>query len=219
MSPTCSCSPAPKTSSRSSTPTTTGPRLVIDDPPWALGYRIDRYRPRVEGLFARIERWTALADGAGALALDHQRQHHQPSTAATRTRRIADPRDPTRVFSWLICASYDDRGNAMVYDYKPEDSAGIDPAWVFEANRRPADRGANRYLKRIRYGNRTPAPPERTCTSRTTGSSRSSSTTASTTPTTPTPARNQAVGCVAATRSPPVGPASRSAPTGSANGC
>ena len=32
-------------------------------PPHAPGYRIDRYRPRVEALFARIERWTRIADG------------------------------------------------------------------------------------------------------------------------------------------------------------
>ena len=29
-------------------------------------YRVDRYRPRVEGLFARIERWTDLESGEGA---------------------------------------------------------------------------------------------------------------------------------------------------------
>ena len=26
-------------------------------------YQVKRYRPRIEGLFARIERWTRLADG------------------------------------------------------------------------------------------------------------------------------------------------------------
>ena len=29
------------------------------------GYRVKRYRPRIEGLFARIERWTRLDDGDG----------------------------------------------------------------------------------------------------------------------------------------------------------
>ena len=30
--------------------------------------------------------------------------------------RVTDPGDARRVFSWLICHSYDDRGNAIVYD-------------------------------------------------------------------------------------------------------
>ena len=35
------------------------------------------------------------------------------STARTAECRIADPADPPRVFSWLICESYDDKGNAI----------------------------------------------------------------------------------------------------------
>ena len=37
----------------------------IDEPiPPREGYAIKSYRPRTEGLFARIERWTRLGDGA-----------------------------------------------------------------------------------------------------------------------------------------------------------
>ena len=41
-----------------------------------------------------------------------------------------DPADlgkahPTRIFSWPICASYDDKGNAIVYEYQSEDSQRI----------------------------------------------------------------------------------------------
>src|SRR4051812_47288054 len=36
--------------------------LVLDEAP-RDGYLVKRYRPRVEGLFARIERWTRLIDG------------------------------------------------------------------------------------------------------------------------------------------------------------
>ena len=35
-------------------------------------------------------------------------------------RRSPDPADPTRIFSWLICESYDDKGNAIVYEYAAE---------------------------------------------------------------------------------------------------
>ena len=47
----------------------------------------------------------------------------------TPESRIADPADPASVFNWLLCASYDDKGNAMLYEYVAEDSAGSTPAW------------------------------------------------------------------------------------------
>jgi hypothetical protein len=75
--------------------------------------------------------------------------------------RIADPADPVRIFAWLICETRDDKGNAIVYDYKAEEGhgAGLDLGQLHERNRGDRDdrrRAANRYLKRIRYGNRVP---------------------------------------------------------------
>jgi virulence plasmid B protein len=40
--------------------------------------------------------------------------------ASTTASRIADPTNQARVFSWLVCASYDDMGNAAVYDYRTD---------------------------------------------------------------------------------------------------
>jgi RHS repeat-associated protein len=131
-------------------------------------YRVVRYRPRTEGLFARIERWTPVPgrDGAGAGEVHWRvisRENVTTCYGRTAASRIADPQDPSRVFSWLICESYDDRGNAIVYDYKPEDSArvgqdadGQTVASAHERNRSATSRAANRYPKTIRYGNRTP---------------------------------------------------------------
>src|SRR6185437_16770076 len=70
--------------------------------------------------------------------------------------RIASPADPRAVFSYLLSRTFDDKGNIAVYEYAAEDSAGIDLAQAHEANRTDAQRGAQRYLKRIRYGNATP---------------------------------------------------------------
>ena len=67
--------------------------------------------------------------------------------------RIADPEAPGHVFSWLICRSYDDTGNAIIYDYVAENGSGVDLA---KPNERSRVRSANRYPKRIRYGNRVP---------------------------------------------------------------
>jgi RHS repeat-associated protein len=123
----------------------------FEDTVTAPGFTIHRYRPRVEGLFARIERWTHTADGAihwRSITRDNVTSEYGTSAAA----RIADPADPSRVFSWLIARTYDDRGNAMVYEYVSEDAAGVDLLQCHERNR---VRTANRYIKRIFYGNRT----------------------------------------------------------------
>ncbi len=116
------------------------------------GYRVKRYRPRVEGLFARIERWTRLRDGDvhwRSLSKDNLLTVYGKDSES----RIADPAEPRRVFRWLICATYDDRGNAVIYDYTGENDAGVDAERPDERHRQ---RTANRYLRRVRYGNRRP---------------------------------------------------------------
>ena len=124
-------------------------------------YQIQRHRPRVEGLFARIERWTNPADPAGTFWRSISRDNITTWYGKTENSRIADPADPSRIFSWLICESHDDKGNIIVYDYKAEDSAGVVNSLAHERNRTDESRSANRYLKRIRYGNRMPYFPER----------------------------------------------------------
>ncbi len=124
----------------------------------APGYVIHRYRPRIEGFFARIERWTRVADGDV-----HWRSYSGNNILTVygkdATSRIADSADPTRIFTWLVCETRDDDGNAIVYEYKPEDGTGVDTTLTHERNRgAPTDprRAVNRYLKRIRYGNQVP---------------------------------------------------------------
>jgi len=120
-------------------------------------YEIQHYRPRIEGLFARIERWRDLVSGE-----THWRSITSGNVTtiygATAASRIADPADPSHVFSWLICASHDDTGNAAIYDYQAEDSSGVDTALASERNRTERSRSAGRHPKRIRYGNRVPWP-------------------------------------------------------------
>ena len=123
------------------------------------GYRVRRYRPRIEGLFARIERWTK----PGAPDDVHWRSISTDNVLTLygldANSRIADPLDASRIFSWLICETRDDKGNAVLYRYKAEDGLRVDPGNAHERNRGPANdvrRTANRYLKRIHYGNRTP---------------------------------------------------------------
>jgi RHS repeat-associated protein len=124
-------------------------------------HHIHRYQPRTEGLFARIERWTNSASGDV-----HWRVYTRDNVLSVYGRSpsacIAAPETPSRVFSWLIEETRDDRGNVVRYSYKAEDGAGVVPTSTSEANRfaRQPDGSlvfhatAQRYLKRIQYGNR-----------------------------------------------------------------
>jgi hypothetical protein len=55
----------------------------------------------------------------------------------------------------LIGETRDDKGNAILYQYRAENSQGVDLSQAHEKNRTVQGRSANRYLKRILYGNRT----------------------------------------------------------------
>ncbi len=119
-------------------------------------FRIHRYRPRIEGLFARVERWTSLQTGES-----HWRSITRTNVTTiygnTDNSRIfsfadADPQQAKKIFSWLVSESFDDKGNAIVYEYAAETDDNVDLSLVNERNR---FRTANRYVKRIRYGNRT----------------------------------------------------------------
>ncbi|GAA1704211.1 hypothetical protein GCM10009745_59660 [Kribbella yunnanensis] len=92
------------------------------------------YRPRTEGLFSRIERVRDAATGSFSwrvTAKDNTVSVFGTSSAG----RVSDPDDPSRVFRWLLEETLDELGNRIRYEYKAD--------------------GAQRYLKRIHYGNRT----------------------------------------------------------------
>ena len=125
--------------------------LVYDEEP-RNGSVVSRYRPRIEGLCARSERWTRLVDGD-----PHWRSISKDNILIVSGRiaesRIADPADPNHVCSWLICQGYDDKGNASVYEDVAENGDRVALAQTNERNR---VRSANRPLKDLRYGNRQP---------------------------------------------------------------
>ena len=123
------------------------------------GYRVRRYRPRIEGLFARIERWSKMSSPFDVHWRSISKDNILTLYGFDANSRIADPLDASRIFTWLICETRDDKGNAVLYRYKAEDGLGVDLGRAHERNRGPrndARRAANRYLKRIHYGNRTP---------------------------------------------------------------
>ena len=126
--------------------------------PDGSSFTIHRYRPRIEGLFARIERWTNKQTGDihwRSISRDNITTIYGKNASS----RITDPADKSCIFSWFICESYDDKGNAIYYEYKHENSQGVDLSLVNEQNRTDATRSTNRYLKRVKYGNKTPRLP------------------------------------------------------------
>ena len=131
--------------------------VINDDLPGDSEYTINRYRPRIEGLFARIERWTRKHDGDvhwRSISKDNVLSIYGKSPAS----RIFSPDNTHHIFSWLLCESRDDKGNVILYEYKSENGIGIDLSLPSEANRggREDDRReTNRYIKHIRYGNET----------------------------------------------------------------
>jgi RHS repeat-associated protein len=123
-------------------------------------YLVSTYRPRVEGLFSRIERWARVDDPTDVFWRSISKDNVTAWYGRTAESRVADPEDPTRIFSWLICESYDDKGNLIEYGFKPEDSAGVDHSQIHERNRSDAGRSAGRYPRFVRYGYRTAYYPQ-----------------------------------------------------------
>jgi len=91
----------------------------IKDTRTADGVTITRYRPRIEGAFARIEKvteadgnlyWKATSSGNIVTIF-----------GKSRSAQLADPADPARTFKWLSELSYDDKGNCFQLEYKKED--------------------------------------------------------------------------------------------------
>lgn len=148
-----------------------GKHVIHDKPRTVNGtiYNVRRYRPRIEGLFARIERWTNQADAKDIFWRSISKDNITTWYGKTENSRILDPAEPSHIFRWLISQSYDDKGNVIVYKYSEENSErifedqnGNSITLAHERNRDDKSRSANRYLKRICYGNRLPYFPKLT---------------------------------------------------------
>jgi RHS repeat-associated protein len=117
-------------------------------------YRVRRYRSRTEGLFTRIERWTEVGtERRNTFWRTISKDNIISWYGRNPESRIIDPTHAARIFSWLICESYDDKGNAILYDYAKDTDLNFE---AVQCNERHRVRTANRYLKQVRYGNRTP---------------------------------------------------------------
>ncbi len=89
-----------------------------------LNYSVMRYRPRTEGLFARIEHWRDKTS-----ANSHWRVVTGDNVTSIYGRdpeaRICDPDNPDHVYQWLLQETFDAKGNLVVYEYKSENADGV----------------------------------------------------------------------------------------------
>jgi RHS repeat-associated protein len=131
----------------------------VDEFTAPTGERVKRYRPRTEGMFARIERITRPNEATSYWKVT------TPSNLVTiygrsSAARIADPASPERAFRWLPELSYDDKGQCLEYEYVAEDLVNVMNS-VSEAHRLSGLATiANTYLKRIRYTNKNAYYPD-----------------------------------------------------------
>ena len=79
------------------------------------GFHVVRYRPRIEGAFARIEKRTENATGEihwRTVTNDNVTSLYGRSPGA----RIADPKEARRVYAWRLEMTFDDRGNVVWFE-------------------------------------------------------------------------------------------------------
>src|SRR5262249_1516900 len=130
-------------------------KWVPEDPINHPFHTVYRYRPRTEGLFARIERWENNATHEV-----HWRATTKDNVTSiyggTSASRIADPENEQRVYEWLLQETFDATGNHVLYEYardNPQLYTNGDPdvglEAIFEQNRQ----ATQLYIRRIYYGN------------------------------------------------------------------
>jgi RHS repeat-associated protein len=119
-------------------------------------YHVRRYMPRIESSFDRIERWQSVTDPHEIYWVTVSGQNQTAIYGRDEASRIMDPFDHHRIYTWMVCEAYDSHGNAMIFDYKQENSDNVDQGSACESNRSDLARTAARHIKRVRYGNRVP---------------------------------------------------------------
>lgn len=143
-----------------------GKWLPMEVPPRTvngISYSIRSYLPRVEGLFSTIERWTNVTKLEDIFWRTISKDNITTWYGKSENSRIADPENPEHIFSWLISECHDDKGNIIAYHYKSEDANNVDLSLPHQQNRGGRNdkrRTANRYIKRILYGNHKPFLPK-----------------------------------------------------------
>ena len=114
-------------------------------------FHVTLFAPRVEGGFDRLEYWQAQDDATLAFWRVRAADGAQHLFGYTAAARLADPATPERIARWWLEETVTPHGEHVYYAYQGEDDSGIDISSDIE---QPRERRAQRYLKRVCYGNR-----------------------------------------------------------------
>lgn len=120
-------------------------------------YTIRFYKPRIEGLFTRIERWKSKASDEIKWRII-TRENITTLFGWSAGSRISDPSDQNKIYDWLPEFVFDDKGNCSQYLYKNEDAKGLDVNLLHNKNRLSNGKitYTNLYLEKVLYGNEIP---------------------------------------------------------------
>ncbi len=120
-------------------------------------FTIRNYKPRIEGLFARIERWSEKVTGRIKWRVI-TKDNSTTLFGWTDNSILTNPDDATKIYEWLPEFVFDDKGNCSQHIYKKEDVAGFNDSLLHNRNR--LKNGlityTNLYIDKILYGNKTP---------------------------------------------------------------
>ena len=124
------------------------------------GYAVSLFRSRRGSGKTRVERWVDRATGRVHFRSRDVRNRltiygARPNAAA----RLSDPGDESRTLAWLPELVLEPTGNALLIEYAAETADNVDRLPAYERALPPL---AQRYLKRIRYGNSIPLAPTST---------------------------------------------------------
>ena len=112
-----------------------------------LDYSVTYYRPRTEGLFARIERWQRA--GTDDFWLVISRDNVTSVYGRDQNARIHHPDRDLDIYCWLLGESFDAKGEHIRFEYVAESGAlSID-----ELHEQKRTFNTQRYIRRIYYGN------------------------------------------------------------------
>ncbi|WP_420233775.1 SpvB/TcaC N-terminal domain-containing protein [Pseudomonas sp. ABY48] len=106
-------------------------------------FAVVRYYPRIESAFDIYELWTSI-DSHPFWRVQGSNGHVY-CYGKSEASRIADPQVPSRIGEWLLLEEVSPLGEHIYYEYT------VDPA----ASEGPHDYRAQRYLRRVCYGNAT----------------------------------------------------------------
>ncbi|NOU20146.1 MAG: insecticidal toxin complex protein [Bacteroidales bacterium] len=120
-------------------------------------FTIRNYKPRIEGLFARIERWTEKTSGKIKWRVI-TKENITTLFGWTDNSIISNPDDGLKIYEWLPEFVFDDKGNCSHYIYKKEDKVGFNESLLHNRNRLKDGEitYTNLYIDKILYGNKTP---------------------------------------------------------------